>query len=1392
MTDYFQRSHTTGTPSANANASASATLAENNVICIDLSPARKHRRTTTTSKQGANGRAQKKITKDDDIVDICGPNSPIFPPGKIRMPTPDKAALHRKSRLCLTQEDFERREGYLALKHQRMTWLRAVGSLRDRKSVDACCICGPGYKTMFQKPLQEISSVLKVSAYTCHLRYIMHTICCKPSMYRHLFRRAELDMAEKLLQLSDAGLGLLARLFSRKGPWFHIDSILDYSEIYPSERKEPVDNALKVRYGEEVVKELERRGLLLTLEEISSSAVEHDEERILEKYTLLGSIDSRKSTSEQLRIRRAVCALVCCKALKAAGVVAAEQYLSKLMSTSVYSLASLEICATCLTVKQIEGVCSALGLKTDPRNNIEKFSSRRSMNVSRIPLLPYLESVGFPSDTIPSILENIQASSNDRNEDGVQYPTTKRALLLSWILERVVHQKDVWGSELPLGRRMREVILHSKCSMLENKGSFHSVQFFRFPRALRHILLRIHRLFYLVGNTASLSSGRVEGEWTYGTNNMQKQLELTLITDDGCRSVDTGAIADNVPTLDSETIELGPPSFSPGLLTVFRKIAYASYKYFLDICLFPVKESYFIYEAGLAFRDEAIRTDVLMRSSQDSALNEISNNPIDSRNKFSQLIELFEPISGREIFSLLYQPLGQNESDLVKGTVLQDLGAGPVHNIGRHALATVLNIALEYPALRPNKQCDLHKSFYKLCMNFLVGYKFPELLIAMRASCCLHIAHCLKATDGYTDQLLSSSDSRSSLSQTTGYVYDAIQKNSGHNMDHLQQLEGSPIFVSIIWDVIDRLERRKLYSAAVIYLRQLLSLPYTPHRRGKWWIRLSLDLDHMRLRKESIHATMEGCCDSSVRGGDKITLWKRLCRQQKQLTGELSFGVLSAINSMTEWKPHTDYLCSLSDTFQECSSYISSREESPLESDKSSLILERLKNTSCIDFSLRSFLAERLPFADLPVITYVMGPLRSKIQECRIKGCPISKTVGSKSRFVGTDAFNDFSCRSKEFESVENLMSGQTQITDYVWLSMAAWLFLLGCIDSDANGESQRRSVYKLGDWLLHTIKPLLSHIAMHGCTVLLQAHAVLSNFSLEVEHEEMSKYCSVLAILAVNSLILWERNILDQKELKNICGGPTLSSIEVNFQSMFGEELFTSVEVKALEHYAKSGWRGHHCEGRPLYSIFALLFWDIIFDGQVGNGVFVTSYQDAPLDIDTPSFLERRKASIMRRLQYIAGMEEQEVSAFICARYIKHYGCVCRGMSWHYPVSFLQLIACGLGTRVLSHVCYALCANHKHLNGGLPDLLLWRVLLPHSARALQRHEGKRCYLTPIEERSNLFPDLGWSLPEGSIVQAKLVEVKGPRDRLSDKQNAWLNIFASAGADVEVCYIEES
>ena len=214
---------------------------------------------------------------------------------------------------------------------------------------------------------------------------------------------------------------------------------------------------------------------------------------------------------------------------------------------------------------------------------------------------------------------------------------------------------------------------------------------------------------------------------------------------------------------------------------------------------------------------------------------------------------------------------------------------------------------------------------------------------------------------------------------------------------------------------------------------------------------------------------------------------------------------------------------------------------------------------------------------------------------------------------------------------------------------------------------------------------------------------------------------------------------------------------------------------------------QGSHCEGSPLRSLFTLLMWDCLF-ADVPN-VFQTPYQDAPLDLDVPGrFYRARRAAIGARVQAVARMSAHELRveveramrehAGVCARFLPAYGQeTARGAD-------LPWIAACVGGRALATVCMVLCRDCKHFAGGLPDLLLWRI------DAVER-DGDSGGLRA--RRVQLAEAAGGGL-DGAVVwsaRAKLVEVKGPRDRLSDRQMAWLHLLAGGGAEVEVCYVKD-
>ncbi|XP_010326919.2 fanconi-associated nuclease 1 homolog isoform X1 [Solanum lycopersicum] len=195
-------------------------------------------------------------------------------------------------------------------------------------------------------------------------------------------------------------------------------------------------------------------------------------------------------------------------------------------------------------------------------------------------------------------------------------------------------------------------------------------------------------------------------------------------------------------------------------------------------------------------------------------------------------------------------------------------------------------------------------------------------------------------------------------------------------------------------------------------------------------------------------------------------------------------------------------------------------------------------------------------------------------------------------------------------------------------------------------------------------------------------------------------------------------------------------------------------VEDLALQYYAGEGgrWQGVHTESGIWLTIFGLLMWDIVF-ADVPN-VFRTKFQTAPLDLETDSFYEVRKGLVEGLLDKIEhGMAEE----LLIMSWESHMGTVCRGVKWDkHSLSELRAAVTCIGGPCLASICRNLAQDYRSWSSGMPDLLLWRF-----------HDEYRG-------------------------EAKLVEVKGPRDRLSEQQRAWLLFLIDCGFNVEVCKVSHS
>uniref|UniRef100_A0A0D3GDC4 Fanconi-associated nuclease n=1 Tax=Oryza barthii TaxID=65489 RepID=A0A0D3GDC4_9ORYZ len=193
-------------------------------------------------------------------------------------------------------------------------------------------------------------------------------------------------------------------------------------------------------------------------------------------------------------------------------------------------------------------------------------------------------------------------------------------------------------------------------------------------------------------------------------------------------------------------------------------------------------------------------------------------------------------------------------------------------------------------------------------------------------------------------------------------------------------------------------------------------------------------------------------------------------------------------------------------------------------------------------------------------------------------------------------------------------------------------------------------------------------------------------------------------------------------------------------------------VEQLALQYYADEGggWRGTHSEGGIWMTIFGLLMWDVIFSDV--PDVFQTKFQTAPLDLETDEFYRSRKDLIESQLKKIQDGIAEEI---LISSWELHQGTSCRGVNWdrHSLTDLRAAVVCTGGHRLASLLRH-LALDYRSWSSGMPDLLLWRFL---------------------DERGG--------------GEAKLVEVKGPRDQLSEQQRAWILVLMDFGFDVEVCKV---
>ncbi|SHM69781.1 VRR-NUC domain-containing protein [Pseudomonas asturiensis] len=189
------------------------------------------------------------------------------------------------------------------------------------------------------------------------------------------------------------------------------------------------------------------------------------------------------------------------------------------------------------------------------------------------------------------------------------------------------------------------------------------------------------------------------------------------------------------------------------------------------------------------------------------------------------------------------------------------------------------------------------------------------------------------------------------------------------------------------------------------------------------------------------------------------------------------------------------------------------------------------------------------------------------------------------------------------------------------------------------------------------------------------------------------------------------------------------------------------SVEYLIREHLQQEGGEVHYVENTLINSLFGLLCWSAIFSPL--PGAFFHPFHSAPSDLYSPDFYQRRAQQFDACL---AQLESDAYRATILQNFLSKSGL-------QSPFVFWGALTPDLLNQALD------CLPAEHM----------------------RHWFKRL-LQDIKANRTGMPDLIQFFPEQRVY--RMIEVKGPGDRLQDNQLRWLDFCAEHGMPVWVCYVQ--
>ena len=189
------------------------------------------------------------------------------------------------------------------------------------------------------------------------------------------------------------------------------------------------------------------------------------------------------------------------------------------------------------------------------------------------------------------------------------------------------------------------------------------------------------------------------------------------------------------------------------------------------------------------------------------------------------------------------------------------------------------------------------------------------------------------------------------------------------------------------------------------------------------------------------------------------------------------------------------------------------------------------------------------------------------------------------------------------------------------------------------------------------------------------------------------------------------------------------------------------AVEQMVQLHLQRSEAPVHYVENTLICSLFGLLCWPAIFAAI--PGAFFHPFQHGPADLLTAEFYARRRKLFT---ECLAQLEDERYRDSIRQTYCDKFGIQSPFVHW----------------------------------GVLSETLLEQALDCLPAAHLQA--WFRRLLGDIQANRSGMPDLIQFWPEEK--RYRMIEVKGPGDRLQDNQRRWLAFCAEHDMPVDVCYVQ--